>query len=69
MFAAVVPSPDALEDLAEFLGPRQEAGRDLRWTEPAQWHLTLAFLADVADRHLDDLTERLGRGATRRTPL
>ncbi|HEX5562884.1 MAG TPA: RNA 2',3'-cyclic phosphodiesterase [Nocardioidaceae bacterium] len=69
MFVALVPSADALEDLAEFLGPRQEAGRDLRWTEPAQWHLTLAFLADVAERHLDDLTERLGRAAARRTPF
>jgi RNA 2',3'-cyclic 3'-phosphodiesterase len=69
MFAALVPPVDALEDLAEFLGPRQEAGRDLRWTDPAQWHLTLAFLADVTERHLDDLTDRLGRAAARRTPF
>ena len=36
---------------------------------PEQWHLTLAFLADVADRHLDDLVDRLGRAAARRTPF
>jgi len=32
-------------------------------------HVTLAFLADVADRRLDDLVERLGRAAARRTPF
>jgi RNA 2',3'-cyclic 3'-phosphodiesterase len=69
MFVALVPSIDALEDLREFLAPRTEAGPDLRWTDPEQWHLTLAFLADVAERHLDDLTERLARAATRRTPF
>jgi 2'-5' RNA ligase len=30
-------------------------------------HVTLAFLAEVPDRRLDDLVERLGRAATRRT--
>ena len=29
--------------------------------------MTLAFLADVPDRQLDDLVERLGRAAKRRT--
>ncbi|NUS51949.1 MAG: RNA 2',3'-cyclic phosphodiesterase, partial [Nocardioidaceae bacterium] len=68
MFTALVPPTDAVEDLAAFLGPRQEAGQDLRWTTPEQWHLTLAFMAEVADRHLDDLVARLTRAATRRTP-
>ena len=31
--------------------------------------MTLAFLAEVPDRRLDDLTERLGRAAGRRTPV
>ncbi len=31
-----------------------------------QFHLTLAFLAEVPDRKLDDLVERLGRAAARR---
>jgi 2'-5' RNA ligase len=69
MFAALVPPPEALEDLAEFLGPRQEAGPELRWTMPEQWHLTLAFMADVPERRLDDLLERLERAAHRRTPF
>ena len=69
MFVALVPPEHALDDLASFLAPRQEAGRQLRWTVPDQWHVTLAFLADVADRHLDDLVDRLGRAAGRRTPF
>jgi len=66
MFAAVVPPPEALEHLDEFLDVRREAG-DLRWVQADQVHVTLAFLAEVPDRKLDDLVERLGRAAARRT--
>lgn len=69
MFVALVPPAEALEHLEEFLTPRQEAGPDLRWTAPEQWHLTLAFMAEVAERRLDDLAERLTRAAARRTPF
>lgn len=69
MFVALTPPQRALEDLEEFLSPRQEAGAGLRWTVPEQWHLTLAFFGDVAERHLDDLVERLGRAAARRAPV
>jgi 2'-5' RNA ligase len=67
MFVAVLPPAGALEHLGEFLAPRQEAAPDFRWTLPEQWHLTLAFMPAVADRHLEDLQERLGRAAARRT--
>src|SRR3954449_4970844 len=69
MFVAVIPPEQALEDLAEFLSPRQEAEPGFRWTVRDQWHLTLAFMAEVADRHLDDLQGRLARAAARRTPF
>lgn len=74
MFAAVLPPEDVVEDLEEFLGPRREADRldserPLRWTMPFQWHLTLAFMAHVPDRSLDDLVERLTRAGRRRTPF
>jgi 2'-5' RNA ligase len=69
MFVALAPPQPALEHLEEFLSPRQEAGAGLRWTVPEQWHLTLAFFGDVAERHLDDLVERLGRAAARRTAV
>lgn len=71
LFAALVPPEHVLEDLAEFLSPRQEApeASRMRWTAPDQWHVTLAFMGDVADRHLDELLERLGRAAKKRPPL
>lgn len=68
MFAAVLPPEPVLEGLEEFLAPRREA-QQLRWTLPAGWHLTLAFMAAVPDRSLDDLLERLQRAARRRSPF
>lgn len=68
LFAALTPPEDVLEDLEEFLAPRREAA-GFRWTVPEQWHLTLAFFAAVPERRLDDLVERLGRAASRRTTM
>ncbi|MFT4008995.1 MAG: RNA 2',3'-cyclic phosphodiesterase [Nocardioidaceae bacterium] len=69
MFVAVLPPEEVLEDLDEFLGPRREAGRELRWATREQWHVTLAFMAAVPERSLDDLIERLARAARKRTPF
>jgi RNA 2',3'-cyclic 3'-phosphodiesterase len=66
LFAALTPPPEVLEHLDDFLDVRRDAG-DLRWVQADQVHLTLAFLADVPDRKLDDLVERLERAASRRT--
>jgi 2'-5' RNA ligase len=66
MFAALVPPPEALEHLDEFLDVRRDAG-EFRWVQADQVHVTLAFLESVPDRKLDDLVERLGRAAVRRT--
>ncbi len=65
MFVAVTPSVEAVEDLDEFLAVRREAG-PFRWALAEQLHVTLAFLAEVPDRRLDELVERLGRAAGRR---
>ena len=59
LFVALFPPEDVLEELAEFLAPRQEVDSDLRWTTRDQWHVTLAFMPQVHERSLDDLTERL----------
>lgn len=69
MFIALLLPEEVKQDLAAFLEPRQEAGPDLRWTVPEQWHLTLAFLPEVTDRHSDELLERCERAAARRAPL
>lgn len=73
LFAAVVPPEEAAEDLADFLQPRQVATADLparlRWTMPHQWHVTLAFMPEVAQRCLEDLDERLTRACAKRRPM
>ena len=68
LFAALIPPASALEDLDEFLEVRREAG-PFRWTQADQVHVTMAFLADVPERSLDELVERLARAAGRRTPV
>jgi 2'-5' RNA ligase len=65
-FVALTPPDGAVEDLDAFLSARRDAA-PFRWAMPEQFHVTLAFLAEVADRHLDDLVERLARAARRRT--
>ena len=66
MFVALVPPEEAVEHLDAFLDARRPSG-DFRWATAEQFHVTLAFLADVEERRLDDLTERLARAAARRT--
>jgi 2'-5' RNA ligase len=63
---ALVPPPDALEHLDEFLSVRRGAG-DFRWVQADQVHVTLAFLEHVPDSRLDDLLEGLARAAARRS--
>jgi 2'-5' RNA ligase len=68
MFVAVVPPDHVLEDLEEFVTPRR-GEVPFRWTQPEQWHLTLAFARDVPERSYDDLVDRLGRAARKRSPM
>jgi 2'-5' RNA ligase len=68
MFVAAYPPREAIEDLDDFLEPRREAG-DFRWSATDQIHLTLAFLADVPDRALDELVDRLAHVAGRRRAM
>lgn len=67
LFAALVPPPDPLEHLEEFLEPRRAAGT-FRWATAEQWHVTLAFYPDVDERRVDDLVEALEVAAARRHP-
>jgi 2'-5' RNA ligase len=68
MFVAVYPPQEAIEDLDAFLEPRREAG-EFRWSEPDQWHLTLAFMADVPERAHDELIERLAGAVAKRRSM
>src|SRR5262245_63340220 len=65
-FVAVVPPAEVVDHLDTFLEVRRAAA-PFRWAAPEQLHLTLAFLAEVPVRKLDDLVERLGRAGERRT--
>lgn len=66
MFVALVPPQQAVEHLDAFLEPRRSAAA-FRWAGVEQLHVTLAFLAEVEERRLEDLVERLGRAAARRS--
>ena len=66
LFVALVPPDEAIEHLDEFLDVRRGAA-PWRWASSEQFHVTLAFLAEVEERRLDDLAERLTRAAAKRT--
>jgi 2'-5' RNA ligase len=64
MFVALVPPADALAELAAAIEALDDTA-GLRWTRPEQWHVTLAFLAEVDDRTRTALLPRLERVARR----
>lgn len=66
LFAAVTPPASAVEHLDAFLDVRREAA-PFRWVDPGGWHLTLAFMGAADPWRLEELEERLGRAAGRRT--
>ena len=68
-FVALTPPAAALAELEAAVAPLRAAHPDLRWTPATQWHLTLAFLGEIDERMLPELTERLARAARRHDPL
>lgn len=66
LFLAVYPPAEALASLESAL---PEADRSIRWLSVEQWHITLAFLGEVAEPVVPRLTERLGRAAGRTPPI
>jgi RNA 2',3'-cyclic 3'-phosphodiesterase len=67
LFVAVLPPPEALDELAAAVGPLRQQAPDLRWAARPQWHLTLAFLGEADERVLPELSTRLERAAGRYT--
>jgi RNA 2',3'-cyclic 3'-phosphodiesterase len=65
LFVALAPSAAALDDLDAAFAPYRPARADLRWTKRELWHVTLAFLGEVAEEALGRLEPRLERGARR----
>ncbi len=63
LFAALRPSEEAREHLVSALRPiRERTGQELRWADPANWHLTLAFYGDQPNDPVD-LIDHLERVA------
>ncbi|MQA94904.1 MAG: RNA 2',3'-cyclic phosphodiesterase [Streptosporangiales bacterium] len=69
MFVALTLPPPVRDDLAAYLKPRRTNSAGLRWTAPEHWHVTLAFMPQVAEDDLDDLVKRLRRAVRRRPTL
>jgi RNA 2',3'-cyclic 3'-phosphodiesterase len=69
LFVGLWPPPDAVSELLAAVDEIRTEGPRLRWTTPEQWHLTLAFLGEVADERRPELEQRLERGASRHPAL
>lgn len=48
---------------------RDPVTNDLRWTDPAGWHLTVAFLGDRPDAHVERLASALRSAVAGRAPV
>ncbi len=68
LFVAIEPPDQVLTELSAAAGRLRPAAAELRWTRPQSWHLTLAFLGEVDERVLPDLSIRLERAARRHPP-
>lgn len=59
MFVAVLPPPELVAAISDQLDPLPTRWPQLRWTDPAGWHLTLAFLARVDAAQYRRLVENM----------
>lgn len=65
LFVALDPPSAALAELEAAVAPLRAGWPELRWTGQDRWHVTIAFLGEVAEGKLDGLAVRLGRAAGR----
>jgi RNA 2',3'-cyclic 3'-phosphodiesterase len=68
LFVAIVPPASALAELTAAIDPLRLRAPDLRWTSRQAWHLTLAFLGEVQEPTVPELSARLERAARRHSP-
>lgn len=70
LFCSLRPSAAAVDHLDAALAPlRDHAGLTLRWGDPSQWHLTLAFSPAVPDGALGDVVAAVTEAARATEPL
>jgi len=65
LFVCLEPPEDAVEHLDEYLGVRRGSGPEVRWSDPTQWHLTLAFMGSAPERVVEDVVTAVGDVAAR----
>jgi RNA 2',3'-cyclic 3'-phosphodiesterase len=68
LFVAIAPPAAALAELTAAVDPLRQRAPDLRWTSREAWHLTLAFLGEVDEARVPELSIRLERAARRHPP-
>ncbi|HEY3501207.1 MAG TPA: RNA 2',3'-cyclic phosphodiesterase [Actinocatenispora sp.] len=69
LFVAVVPPADALAELAAVADGLATYRAGARPTDRARWHITVAFLGEVAEERIPDATDALADAAARSTPV
>ncbi|HUJ06377.1 MAG TPA: RNA 2',3'-cyclic phosphodiesterase [Streptosporangiaceae bacterium] len=69
LFVALAPPPGPLGELDRVVAPLRADWPALRWVGQERWHVTLAFLGEVAPDKLAGLGERLARAAGRHPSL
>lgn len=65
LFAAVLPPQTMIDEIEEFVAPRRDSDDRLRWTKPAGWHLTTAFMEPVEESRVEPLIDALSESAAR----
>ncbi len=68
LFVALPIPPEVRRHLEVALPREHPADRDLRWTRPDGWHVTLAFVGDVTTDRVDRISD-LVRRTLWRTPV
>lgn len=70
VFCSIRPSSDAVEHLDAALDAvRDRAGRALHWGDQDQWHLTLAFTAQLPEGAVEDTLDHMGQVASAHGPM
>ena len=69
LFAAVEIPDHVTASILAVLPPLRRAHRGLRWTDPAGWHLTLAFMGWVPAERAEPIREALGQVARQVPPF
>jgi RNA 2',3'-cyclic 3'-phosphodiesterase len=68
-FIAITPPETLQQAFANVQGAMQRLSLPFRWVKPAQVHLTLKFLGDIAPEVIDPITQAMQRTVTTLAPF